>query len=168
MRVSSMKSATDGGSTKLAKWRLRRFMQRGTVLFVSHDTASVVNLCQRAIWLENGRVERAGAPKGVANAYLRTVMQSSYGSEVVLSPIGRETDGAEPEAEEAAPPLIPDEPAPRIDVFDNQTDSTGWQTGLAEIVSLQFVDGVGNTVTSFEGGERATKMPSWRLIGHSC
>ena len=31
---------------------LRSFMSRGTVLFVSHDTGSVRNLCNRAIWLE--------------------------------------------------------------------------------------------------------------------
>ncbi|HCD5206870.1 TPA: ABC transporter ATP-binding protein, partial [Klebsiella pneumoniae] len=33
---------------------LRAFMEHGTVLFVSHDTASIVNLCDRAIWIDHG------------------------------------------------------------------------------------------------------------------
>jgi lipopolysaccharide transport system ATP-binding protein len=35
---------------------LRTFMKTGTVLFVSHDTGSIRNLCSKAIWLEKGIV----------------------------------------------------------------------------------------------------------------
>jgi len=34
---------------------LRQFMKTGTVLFVSHDTSAIVNLCSRAILLEHGK-----------------------------------------------------------------------------------------------------------------
>src|SRR6185369_12594138 len=34
---------------------LRKFMETGTVLFVSHDTGAAVALCKTAIWLSNGR-----------------------------------------------------------------------------------------------------------------
>ena len=136
---------------------LRRFMERGTVLFVSHDTGSVINFCRRAIWLEGGRVQRIGAPKDVANSYLRAILQSSYGSQVALEPTGdqgqdeaplaresTEDEGSRPEAET------------RVHIFDNQQASTGWRTGTAEIVSVQFVDGSGAPVASFEGGERVS------------
>ena len=49
---------------------LRRFQETGTVLFVSHDTSAVVNLCSRAIWLESGKVLRDGPPKDVVENYL--------------------------------------------------------------------------------------------------
>lgn len=49
---------------------LRRFAEKGTLLFVSHDTHSVVNLCQRAMWLEKGRIQRFGEAKAVSDAYL--------------------------------------------------------------------------------------------------
>ena len=42
---------------------LRSFMKSGTVLFVSHDTASIRSLCNKAVWLERGIVQENGSPK---------------------------------------------------------------------------------------------------------
>jgi lipopolysaccharide transport system ATP-binding protein len=40
----------------------------GTILFVSHDMQAVRDLCERAIWLDHGRVQMDGAaPEVVAN-----------------------------------------------------------------------------------------------------
>ena len=41
-----------------------------TVLFVSHNTATMLRLCSRAILLEAGRVSTEGAVEGVIRAYL--------------------------------------------------------------------------------------------------
>lgn len=49
---------------------LRDFQQRGTLLFVSHDTAAVINLCERAIWLDNGQQRAIGPAKAICEAYL--------------------------------------------------------------------------------------------------
>lgn len=49
---------------------LRRFCERGTLLFVSHDTTSVVSLCDRAIWLDRGSVRSIGLAKDVVGLYL--------------------------------------------------------------------------------------------------
>ncbi|MES2817379.1 MAG: ABC transporter ATP-binding protein [Pseudomonadota bacterium] len=49
---------------------LREFAKTGTLLFVSHDTTSVVNLCQRAVWLDKGRVMKFGEARQVSDAYL--------------------------------------------------------------------------------------------------
>lgn len=49
---------------------LRRFAEKGTLLFVSHDTHSVINLCERALWLDGGRMQRFGEAKTVSDAYL--------------------------------------------------------------------------------------------------
>jgi lipopolysaccharide transport system ATP-binding protein len=49
---------------------LRNFMENGTVIFVSHDTATVVNLCSHALLLQHGRVVLAGSPKEVSEQYL--------------------------------------------------------------------------------------------------
>ena len=40
-----------------------------TILFVSHDLTSVRRLCQRAIWLENGKVVSDGNPEPVIREY---------------------------------------------------------------------------------------------------
>lgn len=42
----------------------------GTLLFVSHDTTAVLNLCKRAILLAHGRVQEYGASEVVCKSYL--------------------------------------------------------------------------------------------------
>jgi lipopolysaccharide transport system ATP-binding protein len=49
---------------------IRDFLRRGTFLFVSHSIGDVVGLCQKAVWLEHGRIRAIGAAKDVADAYL--------------------------------------------------------------------------------------------------
>lgn len=49
---------------------LRNFMEQGTVLFVSHDSAAVLSLCRKALWLEHGRVAAIGEAKMVCDRYL--------------------------------------------------------------------------------------------------
>ncbi|WP_115708287.1 ABC transporter ATP-binding protein [Legionella sainthelensi] len=58
---------------------LREFMQKGTVLFVSHDTASVKSLCNRAIWLEKGIILQEGSPKEVCDQYLEAFFETQQG-----------------------------------------------------------------------------------------
>jgi lipopolysaccharide transport system ATP-binding protein len=55
---------------------IRKFREERSLLYVSHDTASVMNLCDRAIWLQQGRVERQGNSKEVCDAYLENLFQS--------------------------------------------------------------------------------------------
>ncbi len=52
---------------------IRGFMERGTLLFVSHDTNMVVNLCTQAIWLDSGQLRQSGAPKEVEHHYLASL-----------------------------------------------------------------------------------------------
>jgi lipopolysaccharide transport system ATP-binding protein len=49
---------------------LRRFMDRGTLVFVSHDTNLVLNLCNRAVLIADGRMIHEGDPKDVVELYL--------------------------------------------------------------------------------------------------
>lgn len=49
---------------------LRAFMERGTVLFVSHDSSAVLSLCRKALWLEHGRIAGIGEAKTVCDGYL--------------------------------------------------------------------------------------------------
>lgn len=55
---------------------LRKFRESRTLLFVSHDTASVVNLCDRALWLDHGQLRELGPAKAVSEAYLNSLFES--------------------------------------------------------------------------------------------
>lgn len=62
---------------------LRNFIAKHTVLFVSHDTAAVTSLCNRAILLENGYIKMDGSPKEVTEVYLEDLYKSIQGTSVV-------------------------------------------------------------------------------------
>ena len=55
---------------------LRKFQEHGTLFFVSHDTAAVINLCDRVLWLEQGRLREAGSAKEVCEHYLAQLFQA--------------------------------------------------------------------------------------------
>jgi homopolymeric O-antigen transport system ATP-binding protein len=51
--------------------RIHDLQERGaTIVFVSHDLASVQRLCQRAIWLDQGQVYAEGDPRDVITQYM--------------------------------------------------------------------------------------------------
>lgn len=47
-----------------------------TVLFVSHNMVAIQNLCQRALWLDEGRVVERGRPSDVVSSYLAATNES--------------------------------------------------------------------------------------------
>jgi lipopolysaccharide transport system ATP-binding protein len=50
--------------------RIREFREQGTtLLFVSHDPSAIVNLCDRAVLLDQGRVLADGIPENVLEYY---------------------------------------------------------------------------------------------------
>jgi len=65
---------------------LRGFQENGTVLFVSHDAGAVVNLCSRAIWLEQGEIREIGPAHHVCEKYLA----SQYDAQTSAKKVERE------------------------------------------------------------------------------
>jgi lipopolysaccharide transport system ATP-binding protein len=56
--------------------RIREMRERGvTIVFVSHDTNAIVNVCDRAIFLDRGRLAAEGPPKDVIHLYLLNVAE---------------------------------------------------------------------------------------------
>lgn len=58
---------------------LRNFMKTGTVLFVSHNTGSIKNLCNCVMWIEKGLVLQEGTPKDVCDLYLEAFYEAQQG-----------------------------------------------------------------------------------------
>jgi len=127
---------------------LRRFKERGTILFVSHDVGSIMSLCSHAVWLDQGGVRMAGPAKAVADAYTQYCAQEAIGEAETLQTIPR--DGPEPEfsyrhAGDTS-----------IDFFENIVNSDGWSTGVAEIKRVSITRADGRDGVAFQGGERIT------------
>lgn len=50
--------------------KIREFKEKGTVLFVSHDTGAISSFCDRVIWLDGGKIYKEGDPGAILNEYL--------------------------------------------------------------------------------------------------
>ncbi|MDP2370083.1 ABC transporter ATP-binding protein [Rhodoferax sp.] len=133
---------------------LRQFMRSGTVLFVSHDTAAVTNLCSRAIWLEQGQIAQAGHPKEVSEQYLQAFYEAQQGK-------GTTTRLKTPNDQEASPALK-DQRLEFINASNLRNDlqmfafdpnASGFGQGGASIVGVRFLDSSGEPLSWVIGGE---------------
>jgi lipopolysaccharide transport system ATP-binding protein len=136
---------------------IRRFQENGSLIFVSHDTASVQNLCKSGIWLKNGKIEQAGTAKSVSEAYLQFTLQEIYGDESKLASIAPTSIRNEDDAKEA---IMDNDSSSAIKygavalVRDNIDAAKGWKTGKAEIVSITLNRLSPGPEGIFEGGDR--------------
>jgi lipopolysaccharide transport system ATP-binding protein len=128
---------------------LRTFMKTGTVLFVSHDTASIQSLCTYAIWLDKGSLIKEGSPKEVCEAYLEAIYESKQGGSV--KPRNRSESARMVEA--PPPPPIATRLATDIKVFQFDPDVASFGKGNAAISGVYFLDEHGNQLTWISGGE---------------
>ena len=133
---------------------LRSFMRTGTVLFVSHDTASVRSLCTKAIWIERGEVLQQGAPKDVSESYLEAFYEAQQGKGTTtrIKPLdsSRSITDAKDQRQELinASNLRND-----IQLFDFDIEAPSFGKGEAQIVSVQFLDLHGDALKWIVGGE---------------
>jgi homopolymeric O-antigen transport system ATP-binding protein len=134
---------------------LRKFMEHGTVLFVSHDTGAVINLCNRAVWLQKGVAKLMGPPKEISEAYLAAL----YEEQQSQSAVRLDNDSDLMESNEA------DYKDMRLDyinttnlrndieLFEFQTDAASFGDKWATIVSVTMVDKNGTPLSWVVGGE---------------
>ncbi len=131
---------------------IRKFKEQGSLLFVSHDMASVLSLCDRSVWLHNGQVREIGDSKTVAESYLEYTLQEIYGTEARLSRINKVT--ARPSS--ATTPKVVY--GAEVQICDNLNAANGWKSGAGEITSVELyrVDDAGHPATNspLRGGER--------------
>jgi lipopolysaccharide transport system ATP-binding protein len=160
---------------------LREFQQRGTLLFVSHDTSAVTSLCSRAIWLDSGHMMRDGTAREVVEYYLaeqHAADRASLGQIVtVRSPVSI----ADAEAKGTAPvshPMPIDVVDPRkvvlngeatrnlVEVFqfDTAQINNEFGAGAARIVDVQLLDTHGEPHRLTAGGEIADLMIEAEVI----
>ncbi|WP_160123793.1 ABC transporter ATP-binding protein [Rhodovarius lipocyclicus] len=125
---------------KCFRW-LRNFQSRGTVLFCGHDIGAVLNLCQRAIWLDRGHLRMLGSAREVAEAYTAYVSQES-------------TEASSANAQPTAPTIVEvassvAQDAPLLPVSNR--DSFG--SRIAQITHIRLTLEGGSAPAWLEGGE---------------
>lgn len=104
----------------------------GTLLFVSHSMGLVEELCDRAVWLDQGRTRAIGSPRRVIDAYLEGVAKregEAHDRRRALD-VRQERD-SQPEVEEEAAVTAP----------AAEEEILRWGSGQARIVGARLLAG---------------------------
>ncbi len=132
--------------------RIKALRESGvTLFFVSHDVSSVRAVCDRAVWLDHGRVVRMGSVSDVTSRYMEHLF-----------------------ADEAAPPAQDDAPAPPPqDAADAVTGGpiNHWGSHVGCIRSHRLADADGHPAHVFDYGrtmriELAFRIPDGADTAH--
>jgi len=141
---------------------IRKFKAKGTLLFVSHDMGSILNLCEEVVWLHKGLVREKGISQNVSESYLQYTLQEVYGEEAKLISDNRAIDfnndqiGTEEAKKEGSTNLSPSSVVSyggEFFVTTSLNDAKGWKTGAGEIKSFEFGLANGENTNIFKGGE---------------
>jgi lipopolysaccharide transport system ATP-binding protein len=146
---------------------LRKFQTQGTLLFVSHDTGSVVNLCDRALWLEQGQLRELGSAKEVCEHYLATLREQPPGgrskTELTLTslpkvpePINVIRDGYDQRLEVINRSHFRND----IELFPFRFNPSAYGTKAARINDVYLQDEHGRPLHWIVGGELVTLLVS--------
>lgn len=125
--------------------RMNQIMKSGaTVLFVTHDMNTVKRLCQRCIYLENGKKIMEGDAAELADIYLKKIRASMNEENLKL------------EEKPAAPQTSDDKKNADVNILDssneefiNRTKKFIEGTGEIEFIDLRLLDSEGRENFSF-------------------
>lgn len=114
---------------------LKDFKQRGSILFVSHDLGSVTGLCDRAIWLDHGRIRAEGSAIKICEQYVGSLFEGGVADPPVDRPPRTPAQAMSGEIvlmDEASPPRASRPGATSVSAFNPDASSFG--SGGATII----------------------------------
>lgn len=142
---------------------LRAFKRHGTLLFVTHDTNAVMSLCDRAIWLDRGRIRADGTSKSVCEAYLQFLFESVQGESQppqrgAAAPRPSVTvpqSSARPKAL-GMPSSFADAQRAQMRIFEFDPDAASFGLRGARVVNVSLFGSDDRALAHAEGGETVT------------
>jgi len=143
---------------------LRNFIKTGTVLFVSHDTGSIKNLCQCALWLEKGRVLQKGVPKEVCALYLEAFYEAQQGkSSTTKIRAFKKPDELLSLKDQRLEFINTSNLRNDLQIFKFDSDAASFGKGGAQIHDVRLLDENEHPLAWIVGGEKVTL----RVIVHA-
>jgi len=135
---------------------LRDFMKTGTILFVSHDTSAVRSFCNRAIWLEKGRVLKQGEPKEVCDAYLEAFYEAQQGASSTTRLKTLPTESAVAVQDQRKDFINASNLRNDLQLFAFDAQAPAFGKGHAQIINVSFLDVNKHPLAWIVGGEQVT------------
>ena len=143
--IDEVLAVGDEAFTRKCLDKIGEFRRRGkTILIVTHSLGLVEKMCDEVLWLRQGKVEGAGDPKRVVDAYLTYV---AGGEEKLLAQ----------EHGQAAEPSAPAPEAPPGESVTDQAYREGrWGSREVEITRVRLLDARGRERHVYVPGEALT------------
>lgn len=154
---------------------LRNFMKNGTLLFVSHDLGAVLNLCENAIWIQDGKVLAQGKSKQVTEAYLeelyavqsdtKRLSEGRHDADIDTATSPQKNEGNPSNTPDSSPIKAPDFYDMRRDFINNSNlrndielfsfseSAASFGEGGAKITDVFLRDKQGKSLSWVVGGE---------------
>ncbi len=132
---------------------IHEFKKNGTLLFVSHDTASVTNLCDRAVWLDAGAVQAVGPSKDVTRRYLASLYDVEHQPADDDEARPGETPRQDPVSDARIETLSASPVHNNIELFAFDPGCASFGERGAEVINAEFLMENGQPVTLVQGGE---------------
>jgi len=129
------------------------FKSRGTLLFVSHDTGSVVSLCDRAVWLDSGGLREVGPTKEVCHNYIAAINNENDGEESFRIGGTRKPTPATKILDSRHELLRSSQHRNEIEVFSFDPDAPWFGHQGAKISGVRLLAPSGEDQPVLEGGE---------------
>lgn len=146
-----------------------RFIQQfqingGTLLFVSHDTGSIKNLCRYAVWLEKGQVLQEGSPKDVCELYLEAFYEAQQGkSSTTKLRAFKKPDDSLPLKDQRLEFINTSNLRNDLQIFKFDPEAASFGKGGAQIHDVRLLDENEHPLAWIVGGEKVTL----RVIVHT-
>ena len=149
--IDEILSVGDAAFSRKCFARLEKFRKTGTLLFVSHNAGAVARLCDRALWLEHGKVREIGTAADVCTRYIANLAERSESE----SSRARSVSGAQWKLLDP-PPLVHDIRADRknpIAVSPFSHDAPWHGHGGAKIIDAFFESEARKQLHEIKGGD---------------
>ncbi|WP_266158353.1 ABC transporter ATP-binding protein [Dyella silvatica] len=142
--VDEALSVGDMGFQTKCMVKLKQMQERGTtILFVSHDANAVTSLCQRAIYLRQGKMLAMGAASEITAQYIRDVQEAS--NRTIQSAA---TDAPPPERQGSEASILPAPTCAKFQHFEKMAANFRSGTGDARVMFAEMIDDNGSQVSS--------------------
>ena len=147
--IDEILAVGDAGFQQRCMRYLHEFRARGTLIFVSHDEAAVLALCERALWLDAGRVRAAGPARDTCRRYLAAIAEDAGQGESF-----RRAQNFEQSTAATIPGQTSQSgAATHMDVFDFDPDATWKGPAGATITAVDVTLSDGAAMLIAHGGE---------------
>jgi lipopolysaccharide transport system ATP-binding protein len=153
--IDEILAVGDAAFTQKCMRFIRQFKEHGTILFVSHDASSIVNLCDRCLWLENGAVRQIGDTKEVCHSYQAAIEGEKHTSADFKIGGLRRRSAVEMASEIDHRKEILDNSSAKTElkVFDFDPEAPWFGKRGASIINVAILSESGARLPVLEGGE---------------